>query len=79
MVLDRIRKLHNTMACSGGVISNLRNPSGGRMGEREVEVEEAAHQGEKRRHVANGLCSPPPWGLRLYSRREVALPLPQGT
>jgi hypothetical protein len=47
MVLDRIRKLHNTMACSGGVISNLRSPSGGRTGEREVEVEEAGAPGRE--------------------------------
>jgi hypothetical protein len=31
MVSDRIRKLHSTRACSGGVVSFLRNPSGGHM------------------------------------------------
>jgi hypothetical protein len=35
MALDRIRKLHSTTTCSGGVISILHSPSGSRAGERE--------------------------------------------
>jgi hypothetical protein len=46
--LDRIRKLQKMTACSGGVISLLRSPSGGHMRERGGGGEGAAHQGERR-------------------------------
>jgi hypothetical protein len=56
MALNGIRKLYSTTACSGGVISNLRSPSGGRVGEREREVKEGGGQGGGRRTNEVACC-----------------------
>jgi hypothetical protein len=55
--LDKIWKLRSMTTCNGGVVSLLRSPSGGHVGEREVEVEREAHQGERRALRIVELCA----------------------
>jgi hypothetical protein len=77
MTLDRIWKLCSTTACSGGVISNLRSPSGGHAGERGGGGV-GRHTREEESSKAHGNCVvlSSHWGT-LYSGNGCILPIHQ--
>jgi hypothetical protein len=80
MTLDGIRKLHNTTACSGGVVSLLRSPSGGMREGDDREVEVGGAPGRRESSKARGcVVYASPHVAPLYRGEGVPLPLHQGT
>jgi hypothetical protein len=67
------------MACSGGVISNQRSPSRGRVGEKERGGREGGIQGEEERGMWLVVCSLLSLGPPLYSGEGEHQPLHQGS